>query len=142
MNGVSGGDLMKLAAVAGLNFTDGWPVGEGGNCFACAQYIQGKLGGVIYRLSPARGARDMGAGLNNGRGPTIGASTNKPTGEDWYDHYAVVSEDGTVRDAFTGPDGMPEAEFLQQWDDIAKYPEDLNSDPMGLEWGPTGPGDE
>ncbi|MFC0038644.1 RHS repeat-associated core domain-containing protein [Actinomadura rayongensis] len=82
--------------------SDGWPKPTMDNCEACAQKIQEKIGGKVYRVSDSMGA------------PKLGPSVNDPTGQ-WFEHYAVI-KDGTVYDAFTGPNGMPLGEYRSQWE--------------------------
>jgi RHS repeat-associated protein len=80
-----------------------WPIPTEDNCYECAVQIQRILGGgQILKITPSGSAR------------ALGPSTNNPSGT-WQEHYAV-EKDGRIYDGFTGPEGLPEAEFTQQFE--------------------------
>jgi Pretoxin HINT domain len=77
-----------------------WPTQVGGNCAECATQIQEQLGdGRVMRITSD--------------GPALGPSTNNPSGN-WTFHD-VVLKDGMIYDSFTGPKGMPAADYIKQF---------------------------
>jgi hypothetical protein len=90
-----------------------WPVQTGGNCIECAAQIQQEIGGDIETIEPPEGAKSLGPSANN-------------TDGDWQYHTFVV-KNGFAFDGFTGPQGIPIAEYLQQFE----YNGDLNIVPGG-----------
>jgi hypothetical protein len=90
-----------------------WPIQTGGNCLECAAQIQGRIGGEIETIEPPTGAESLGPSSNNSDG-------------DWQYHTFVV-KNGYAFDGFTGPQGIPIAEYVQQFE----YGDDSNITPGG-----------
>lgn len=81
---------------------DGWPIATMDNCEACADVIQQRIGGSIFRVSDGSGA------------PRLGPSVNDPDAR-WAEHFVVI-RDGRAYDGFTGPEGMPLGAYRSQWE--------------------------
>ena len=88
-----------------------WPNLVPGDCEENARRLAHASGGAAHRIVPTE-LPDVPPEFQP---RVLGRSVNNPAG-DW-DHHEVVVVDDRVYDEFTGAEGLPSAEYKEQFDE-------------------------